>query len=79
MPMMWRVHVLQEGLREAGIDARVIERDLMVLEGAQRQAVLDVMIREDVDPPMVLVDDVVVCAGEIDVAAVVTAAQTAAR
>lgn len=77
--MMWRVHVLQEGLREAGIDAEVVERDLMVLEGAQRQAVLDVMIREDVDPPIVLVDDAVVCAGEIDVAAVVEAAQTAAR
>jgi hypothetical protein len=78
MPPSWRVHVLSEGLREAGIRAGVVERDLMALEGAQRQAVLDVMIREDVDPPMVLVDDVVICAGEIDVAAVVAAAQTAA-
>jgi len=77
--MVWRVHVLQERLREAGIDAEVVERDLMVLEGAQRQAVLDVMIREDVDPPLVLVDDGVVCAGEIDVPAVVAAAQRAAR
>jgi hypothetical protein len=79
MPMAWRVHVLQEGLREAGIDDEVVERDLMTLEGAQRQAVLDVMLREDVDPPMVLVDNIVVCAGEIDIAAVVAAAQRAAR
>jgi hypothetical protein len=79
MPMGWRVHVLQEGLHEAGIDAEVIERDLMALQGEQRQAVLDVMLREDVDPPMVLVNNVVVCAGEIDVAAAVLAARTAAR
>jgi hypothetical protein len=79
MPMAWRVHVLQEGLREAGIDDEVVERDLMVLEGAQRQAALDVMLREEVDPPMVLVDNIVVCAGEIDIAAVVAAAQRAAR
>lgn len=77
--MVWRVHVLQEGLREAGIDAEVVERDLMALEDEQRQAVLDVMIREDVDPPMVLVNNVVVCAGEIDAAAVVAAAETSAR
>ena len=79
MPTAWRVHVLREGLREAGIDAEVVERDLMALEDVQRQAALDVMIRDNVDPPMVLVDNVVVCAGEIDVAAAVTAAQTAAR
>ncbi|MBW6468677.1 MAG: hypothetical protein K0B85_05920 [Coriobacteriia bacterium] len=78
MPAAWRVHVLREGLREAGIDAEVVERDLMALEGAQRQAVLDVMIGQDLDPPMVLVDDAVVCAGEIDVAAVVAAAKAAA-
>jgi len=79
MPMAWRVHVLRERLREAGIDAEVVERDLMALDGAQRQAVLDVMLREDVDPPMVLVDNVVVCAGEIDASAVVVAAQASAR
>jgi len=77
--MAWRVHVLRERLREAGIDAEVVERDLMALDGAQRQAVLDVMLREDVDPPMVLVDNVVVCAGEIDASAVVVAAQASAR
>ena len=78
MPASWRVHVLRAGLREAGVRAEVVERDLMALEGAERQAVLDVMIREDVDPPMVLVDNEVVCAGEIDVPAVVAAAQVAA-
>ncbi|MFU8891973.1 MAG: hypothetical protein ACNA76_10075, partial [Anaerosomatales bacterium] len=53
MPAAWRVHVLREGLREAGIDAEVVERDLMALEGAQRQVVLDVMIGQDLDPQVV--------------------------
>jgi hypothetical protein len=75
MPATWRVHVLRARLAAEGIDATVIERDLYSLEGGERATVLDAMIRDGADPPMVLVDGVLACAGDLDVDATVVAAR----
>lgn len=78
MPPAWRVHVIRARLAAEGIDAAVIECDVYSLVGAERQAVLDAMVREGADLPMVLVDGVVVTAGELDLGAIVRAARGAA-
>ncbi len=66
---------MNERLRAEGIEASVLERDLLSLEGAERQAVLDAMVRQSADVPMVLVDGVVVCSDGVDLDAMVAAAR----
>lgn len=75
MPSAWRVHALSERLRAEGIAAAVRECDLYALVDAERHAVLDVMIAEHADPPMVVVGGTVACFGGIDADAVVQVAK----
>lgn len=75
MPSTWRVHVISERLRAEGIVAGVCERDLYSLVDAERHAVLDVMIAEHADPPMVVVGGTVACFGDLDLDAVVRVAK----
>lgn len=75
MPSAWRVHVISERLRAEGIAAAVRECDLYALVDAERHAVLDVMIAERADPPMVVVGGTVACTGGLDLEAVVRVAR----
>lgn len=78
MPAAWRVHVISERLKAEGIDAVVLEKDIYALQGDDRKAVLDAMVRDRVDLPMVLVGGVVASAGGLDLDAIVRAASGAA-
>jgi len=75
MPATWRAHVIEERLRAEGLRAEVTERDVYSLVDVERHAVLDVMIAEHAEPPMVVVDGVVACYGELDLDAVVRVAR----
>lgn len=75
MPSAWRVHVISERLALEGIVAAVRERDLYALVDAERHAVLDVMIAEHADPPMIVVGGTVACFGSLDLDAVVRVAR----
>lgn len=75
MPGTWRVHVISERMRAEGILAAVRECDLYALADVERHAVLDVMIAHRADPPMVVVNGVVACFGELDLDAVVRVAR----
>lgn len=77
MPSTWRVHVIEERLRSEGIRASVVECDLYSLTDAVRHAVLDTMIAEHAEPPMVVVGDVVACYGDLDLGAVLRVAREA--
>lgn len=78
MPATWRVHVISERLKAEGIDAVVLEKDVYALQGDDRKAVLDAMVRDGADLPMVLVGGVVASAGDLDLDAIVRAASGAA-
>ena len=75
MPGTWRAHVIAERLKEAGLAATVFESDVFVLEGDERRAVLDAVVAEHADFPMVLVDGVVACHGGIDLDKVMSVAE----
>ena len=75
MPGAWRVRVMNERLRAEGIEASVLERDLLSLEGGERQVVLDAMVARGANVPMVLLEGVVVCSDEVDLDAIVAAAR----
>ena len=75
MPAAWRVRVMNERLRAEGIEASVLERELLSLEGGERQIVLDAMVVRGADVPMVLVDGFVVCSDGVDLDAMVAAAR----
>jgi hypothetical protein len=75
MPGTWRAHVIAERLKEAGIQATVMESDVFVLEGDERRAVLDAVVAEHADFPMVLVGGVVACHGGIDLDTVMSVAE----
>jgi hypothetical protein len=75
MPSTWRVHVINERLRDEGIRAFVTERDLYSLTGVERHAVLDAMIADHAEPPMVIAGGVVACSGGVDLDAVVRASR----
>ena len=75
MPSAWRVHVISERLRGEGIPAAVIEKDLYSLVDDERHAVLDIMVSQQADPPMVVVGGVVACFGGLDLDAVVRTAR----
>ena len=74
MPSAWRVHVISERLSAAGMSARVRESDMYGLEGAERHAVLDALVRGADAYPMVIVDGAIACAGRLDLEAIVRAA-----
>lgn len=73
MPSTWRAHVIEEHLQASGISATVVERDIYALSGDERHAVLDAMVREGADAPMVVVGGRVACTGGIDLEAVLEA------
>lgn len=75
MPATWRAHVIAERLAAEGITADVVEYDLYALVDEERHAVLDAMVRDAAELPMVLVEGRVACAGDIDLEAVVAAAR----
>ena len=75
MPSAWRVHAISERLSAEGIIAAVRECDLYALVDAERHAVLDVMIAEHADPPMVVVGGTVACHGDLDLDAIVRVAK----
>lgn len=76
MPGAWRARVVQARLESSGIPARVVERSLFELEGEERRAALDAMVR-GAEPPLVLVDGALACSGGVDLDAVVEAAKRA--
>lgn len=77
MPGTWRAHVIEERLRNEGLDAAVTERDIYSLAGEERHAVLDAMTVQHADLPMVVVNGVVACFGDLDLNAVVRVAREA--
>jgi hypothetical protein len=77
MPETWRARVIEEHLRAAGIAATVRACDIYALDGEERHAVLDAMVRDGAEPPMVLVRGRVACVGDIDFEAVCAAAREA--
>jgi hypothetical protein len=77
MPSTWRAHVITEHLQASGIVATVVERDIYALTGDERHAVLDAMIRNGAEAPMVVVDGRVVCTGGVDLEAVLEATRQA--
>jgi disulfide oxidoreductase YuzD len=77
MPSAWRVHVLEQRLREAGFNIGVSECDVYALEPADRTRVVDLIVAERAAFPMVLLDGAVVCHGGVDVDAVLRAIQEA--
>lgn len=77
MPETWRARVIEEHLREVGIAATVRACDIYALEGEERHAVLDAIVRDGAELPMVLVNGCVACVGDIDLEAMVAAARRA--
>jgi hypothetical protein len=76
MPVPWRLHVLEERLTQQFGEVFVIESvELYGLEPAEQTAALDALIAAQDDLPVVLVDGVAVCTGDIDADAI--AAQVA--
>lgn len=74
MPGAWRAHVIEEKLRQHGIAAAVRETDIYSLDGDERTAVLDAVVRQFADFPMVVVGGRVACFNGIDPGAVLAAA-----
>jgi DNA-directed RNA polymerase subunit H (RpoH/RPB5) len=71
MPSAWRVNAVDERLRREGLNASVTERDLYSLVDAERHAVLGAMVVRQAELPMVVVNDVVACFGDIDLDVIV--------
>ncbi|MDA3935408.1 MAG: hypothetical protein PF636_00885 [Actinomycetota bacterium] len=66
-------------MSEAGITAQVDERDIYALDDGERTVVMDAMIRDGADAPMVLVNGRIACTDGIDIEAVVAAACSESR
>lgn len=73
MPSAWRVHVLEQRIREAGFTVTVGECDVYALEPGDRTRVVDLIVAEQAEFPMVLVGDTIACHGTVDVDAVLRA------
>ena len=67
MPVEWRLHVLEERLRQCGFDPDIQTADLYDLPPAEQSVVLDAIIATGEDFPVVLVAGVAACAGDIDI------------
>ena len=70
MPSAWRVHAISGRLCAEGFTAEVRERDLYSLLDAERHAVLDAMVLQQAELPMVVVNGTVACFGSLDLDAV---------
>jgi hypothetical protein len=74
MPVEWRLHVLGEKLkREVGDRFGIEAVDLYGLSPLDQHAAIDAIIQTREDFPVVLVDGVVACVGDIDADAIVAA------
>lgn len=74
MPVEWRLHVLEERLRQSGFDPDIQTADLYDLSPAEQSVVLDAIIATGEGFPVVLVNGVAACAGDIDIALVAATA-----
>ena len=71
MPVEWRLHVLEERLkRDYGEVFAVEVTDLYGLTPVEQSAALDAMIATQGDFPVVVVNGVVACVGDIDADAI---------
>ena len=74
MPVSWRLYVLEEKLmREVGERFEIEPVDLYGLPPLEQHVALDAIIATCGDFPVVLVDGVVACVGDIDADAIVAA------
>lgn len=75
MPVAWRLHVLEERLeREVGGRFTIEAVDLYALPPLEQHSAIEAVMKAGGDFPVVLVDGVVACVGDIDVEAIVAAA-----
>lgn len=73
MPLQWRLHVLEVQLNERAVrPVCVVETSLYHLEGAERGAAVDALVR-GAALPLVLVGDRVACTGSSDTDAICAA------
>jgi hypothetical protein len=73
MPVEWRLHVLEERLkRDFGEVFAVEVTDLYGVSPREQSAALDAMIEVHGDFPVVLVNQVAACVGDIDADAIAT-------
>lgn len=77
MPSAWRVQVIGESLRRSGLHAELEEYDVYALPPELRHRVLDVIVAQGAEFPMVLVNGEVACHSGIDLTAVARAAREA--
>jgi hypothetical protein len=71
MPVEWRLHVLEERLkRDYGEVFTIGATDLYGLSPREQSAALNAMIEVQGQFPVVLVNEVAVCVGDIDVDAI---------
>ena len=74
MPQEWRLHVLEGRLeREFGERCATESVDLYGLTPLEQSAALDALIEAQGEYPIVLVNGVAVCVGDIDADAIVAA------
>jgi len=74
MPVEWRLHVLEDRLkREVGPRFVIEAVDLYGLDMDEQHTAIDAVITTRGDFPVVLVDGVVACVGDIDADAIATA------
>lgn len=78
MPSAWRAHVIGERLRQEGMVVALRECDVYSVGGDERHAVLNALVAEHADFPMVLVAGTVACHGGIDLGAVIARAREVA-
>lgn len=79
MPAAWRVHVIEERLRECGLDAEVRERDIYSAPPAEREEILAAVVKEKAAFPMVLVNGRIACHSGIDLDRIEGAAREVPR
>jgi len=71
MPVDWRLHVLEEKLtRETAAQFRIEVVGLYELEPLEQHEVIQLIMRDQVDFPVVLVDGVAACANDIEADAI---------
>ena len=72
MPVEWRLHVLEDRLTRDFGDVFAIEvADLYGVSPSEQSAALDAIVETQGDFPIVLVERVVACVGDIDADAIV--------
>jgi len=80
MPVPWRLHVLEERLRDEIGEGCVVEAvELLGLPPLEQSAALDAMIAQSADLPITLVNGVFACAGDIEVDRIVAVARLAKK